>query len=73
MKINVYPQVLGGDRELMESCKDWRHPIRCTVSGTTGKFHASFTMYLILHVFENIDDARKAIDNADFQKNSENL
>jgi len=63
MKINVYPQsTLGGDRELMESCKDGDIPFVVQSPAPQVSFMPQ------LCVFENIDDARKAIDNPDFQK-----
>ena len=63
MKINVYPQsTLGGDRELMESCKDGDIPFVVQSPAPQVSFMPQ------LGLFENIDDARKAIDNPDFQK-----
>ena len=69
MKINVYPQsTLGGDRELMESCKDGDIPFVVQSPAPQVSFMPQLCVLDTPCVFENIDDARKAIDNADFQK-----
>ena len=69
MKINVYPQsTLGGDRELMESCKDGDIPFVVQSPAPQVSFMPQLCVFDTPCVFENIDDARKAIDNADFQK-----
>ena len=69
MKINVYPQsTLGGDRELMESCKDGDIPFVVQSPAPQVSFMPQLCVFDTRCVFENIDDARKAIDNADFQK-----
>lgn len=69
MKINVYPQsTLGGDRELMESCKDGDIPFVVQSPAPQVSFMPQLCVFDTLCLFENIDDARKAIDNPDFQK-----
>ena len=69
MKINVYPQsTLGGDRELMESCKDGDIPFVVQSPAPQVSFMPQLCVFDTPCVFENIDDARKAIDNPDFQK-----
>ena len=69
MKINVYPQsTLGGDRELMESCKDGDIPFVVQSPAPQVSFMPQLCVFDTPSVLENIDDARKAIDNPDFQK-----
>ena len=69
MKINVYPQsTLGGDRELMESCKDGDIPFVVQSPAPQVSFMPQLCVFDTPCVFENIDDARKEIDNPDFQK-----
>ena len=69
MKINVYPQsTLGGDRELMESCKDGDIPFVVQSPAPQVSFMPQLCVFDTPCVFENIDDARKAIANPDFQK-----
>ena len=69
MKINVYPQsTLGGDRELMESCKDGDIPFVVQSPAPQVSFMPQLCVFDTPCLFENIDDARKAIDNPDFQK-----
>ena len=69
MKINVYPQsTLGGDRELMESCKDGDIPFVVQSPAPQVSFMPQLCVFDTPCVFENIDDAIKAIDNPDFQK-----
>ena len=51
MKINVYPQsTLGGDRELMESCKDGDIPFVVQSPAPQVSFMPQL-VYLILHVY----------------------
>ena len=69
MKINVYPQsTLGGDRELMESCKDGDIPFVVQSPAPQVSFMPQLCVFDTPCLFENIDDARKEIDNPDFQK-----
>ena len=69
MKINVYPQsTLGGDRELMESCKDGDIPFVVQSPAPQVSFMPQLCVFDTPCLFENIDDARKAIANPDFQK-----
>ena len=69
MKINVYPQsTLGGDRELMESCKDGDIPFVVQSPAPQVSFMPQLCVFDTPCLFGNIDDARKAIDNPDFQK-----
>lgn len=69
MKINVYPQsTLGGDRELMESCKDGDIPFVVQSPAPQVSFMPQLCVFDTPCLFENIDDVRKAIDNPDFQK-----
>lgn len=69
MKIQVYPQsTLGGDRELMESCKDGDIPFVLQSPAPQVSFMPELCVFDTPCVFENIEDARAAIDNPEFQK-----
>lgn len=69
MKIQVYPQsTLGGDRELMESCKDGDIPFVVQSPAPQVSFMPELCVFDTPCAFENIDEARKTIDNAKFQE-----
>ena len=57
MKINVYPQsTLGGDRELMESCKDGDIPFVVQSPAPQVSFMPQLCIFDTPCLFENIDD-----------------
>ena len=69
MKIQVYPQsTLGGDRELMESCKDGDIPFVLQSPAPQVSFMPELCVFDTPCVFESIEEARTAIDNPEFQK-----
>lgn len=68
MKIQVYPQsTLGGDRELMESCKDGDIPFVVQSPAPQVSFMPELCVFDLPCAFENIEDARAAIDGEEFQ------
>lgn len=69
MKITVYPQsTLGGDRELMESCKDGDIPFVVQSPAPQVSFMPQLCVFDAPCVFEDIQDARDTIDGEEFQK-----
>ena len=69
MKIQVYPQsTLGGDRELMESCKDGDIPFVVQSPAPQVSFMPELCVFDTPCAFENIDEARKTIDDSQFQE-----
>ena len=69
MKIQVYPQsTLGGDRELLESCKDQDIPFVVQSPAPQVSFMPELCVFDIPCAFDDIDDARKAVDGEEFQK-----
>lgn len=68
MKITVYPQsTLGGDRELMESCKDGDIPFIAQSPAPQVSFMPELCVFDSPCVFDDINDARAAIDDENFQ------
>lgn len=69
MKIQVYPQsTLGGDRELMESCKDGDIPFVLQSPAPQVSFMPQLCVFDIPCAFESIEDARAAVDDPRFQE-----
>lgn len=69
MEIQVYPQsTLGGDRELMESCKDGDIPFVVQSPAPQVSFMPELCVFDTPCVFEDIAQAREAIDNPEFQE-----
>lgn len=69
MKIQVYPQsTLGGDRELLESCKDGDIPFVVQSPAPQVSFMPELCVFDLPCVFEDIQDARDAVDNPAFQE-----
>ncbi|MCM8711597.1 TRAP transporter substrate-binding protein [Clostridium sp. SYSU_GA19001] len=67
MKIEVYPNsVLGGDRELLETCKDGDIPFVVQNTAPQVTFMKEISVFDIPSVFSNIEEARQAIDNKEF-------
>ena len=73
MKIQVYPNsVIGGDRELLESCKDGDIPFVVQNTAPQVSFMPDIAVFDIPMLFDSITDVRKAVDNPSFlQKISE--
>ena len=69
MKINVYPNsVLGGDRELLESCKDGDIPFVVQNTAPQVTFMKDTAVFDMPALFDNIDEVREHVDNPKFMK-----
>ena len=69
MKIQVYPQsTLGGDRELMESCKDGDIPFVVQSPAPQVSFMPELCVFDAPCAFDSIDEVREVIDNEKFQE-----
>lgn len=67
MEIQVYPQsTLGGDRELMESCKDGDIPCVVQSPAPQVSFMPELCVFDTPCVFDDIEEARAAIDDPEF-------
>lgn len=67
MKIQVYPNsVIGGDRELLESCKDGDIPFVVQNTAPQVTFMPDIAVFDLPCVYDDIDDVRKAVDDPDF-------
>jgi tripartite ATP-independent transporter DctP family solute receptor len=67
MKIQVYPNsVLGGDRELLESCYDGDIPFVVQNTAPQVNFIADTAVFDAPCVFSEIDEVRKAVDDEEF-------
>lgn len=68
MEIQVYPQsTLGGDRELLESCKDGDIPFVVQSPAPQVSFMPELCVFDTPCVFDDIEQAREAIDQPEFQ------
>lgn len=69
MKIQVYPQsTLGGDRELMESCKDGDIPFVVQSPAPQVSFMPELCIFDSPCMFDDIEDARAAVNGEEFQQ-----
>lgn len=69
MVIQVYPQsTLGGDRELMESCKDGDIPFVVQSPAPQVSFMPELCVFDAPCVFDNVEQMRETIDNPRFQE-----
>lgn len=67
MKIQVYPNsVLGGDRELLESCGDGDIPFVVQNTAPQVTFMPDVAVFDIPCVYDEIDDVRQAVDSPQF-------
>lgn len=67
MIINVYSNsVLGGDRELLESCKDGDIPFVVQNTAPQVSFIKEASVFDLPCVFSNIQEVRNAVDNEEF-------
>lgn len=67
MKIEVYANsVLGGDRELLESCKDGDIPFVVQNTAPQVTFMPQIAVFDMPSVFSSIEEARNAVDNKEF-------
>ena len=69
MKISVYPNsVLGGDRELLESCKDGDIPFVVQNTAPQVTFMKDTAVFDMPALFDSIDEVREHVDNPRFMK-----
>ncbi|MBA4700210.1 MAG: TRAP transporter substrate-binding protein [Ruminococcus sp.] len=69
MKIQVYPQsTLGGDRELLESCKDGDIPFVLQSPAPQVSFMPQLCVFDMPCLFQDIQTARDTVDNPEFQE-----
>lgn len=73
IKIMVYPNsVLGGDRELLESCYDGDIPFVVQNTAPQVNFIDDTAVFDMPCVFEDIDSMRETVDNAEFMELMQN-
>ncbi len=69
MKIEVYPNsILGGDRELLESCKDGDIPFIIQNTAPQVTFLPDVAIFDMPCLFSSIDEVRTTIDNPEFME-----
>ena len=69
IKITVYPNsVLGGDRELLESCYDGDIPFVVQNTAPQVNFIDDTAVFDMPCVFEDIDSMRETVDNPEFME-----
>lgn len=69
IKIQVYPNsVLGGDRELLESCYDGDIPFIVQNTATQVNFIPDTAVFDIPCAFESLDEVRRTVDDAHFME-----
>lgn len=74
MKIEVYPNsTLGGDRELLESCKDGDIPFVVQNTAPQVTFLPDTAVFDLPSAFDTIEEARKAVDNPAFYQKMEKV
>lgn len=67
IKIQVYPNsVLGGDRELLETCRDGDIPFVIQNTAPQVSFMQNLAVFDMPCVFDNIEEVREKIDSSDF-------
>ena len=67
IKIQVYPNsVLGGDRELLESCKDGDIPFVVQNTAPQVTFMSDLAVFDLPCVFDSLDECRQTIDDQAF-------
>lgn len=74
MKIEVYPNsTLGGDRELLESCKDGDIPFVVQNTAPQVTFLPETAVFDLPSAFSSIKEVRKAVDNPEFYQKMEKV
>ena len=69
MKIQVYPNsVVGGDRELLESCKDGDIPFVVQNTAPQVTFMPDIAVFDMPVLFDSIKDVRRVVDNPAFMQ-----
>ena len=67
IKIQVYANsTLGGDRELLESCKDGDIPFVVQNTAPQVTFMPDLAVFDVPCAFENLDECRQVLDDAEF-------
>jgi len=67
MKLEIYPNsTLGGDRELLESCMSGDIPFIIQNTAPQVSFMPELSIFDLPCAFDDIESARKAVDNPDF-------
>ncbi|MDO5410953.1 MAG: TRAP transporter substrate-binding protein [Lachnospiraceae bacterium] len=67
MKIQVYPNsTLGGDRELLESCRDGDIPFVVQNTAPQVTFMPELSIFDLPCVFDTLEECRKKLDDKDF-------
>ena len=67
MRIQVYPNsIVGGDRELLESCKDGDIPFVVQNTAPQVTFLPDIAVFDMPCLFDSIQDVREHIDNPEF-------
>lgn len=67
IKIQVYANsTLGGDRELLESCKDGDIPFVVQNTAPQVTFMPDLAIFDVPCAFENLDECRRVLDDAEF-------
>ena len=68
IKIQVYPNsTLGGDRELLESCKDGDIPFVVQNTAPQVTFMPELAVFDVPCAFADLESCREAIDNSEFR------
>ena len=74
MKIEVYPNsTLGGDRELLESCRDGDIPFVVQNTAPQVTFLPDTAVFDLPSAFSTIEEAREAVDNPEFYQKMEKV
>ena len=74
IKIQVYPNsTLGGDRELLESCKDGAIPFVIQNTAPQVSFMPDLSVFDMPCLFDTIEDARAAVDDKQFYSLAEEV
>ena len=69
IKIQVYANsTLGGDRELLESCKDGDIPFVVQNTAPQVTFMPDLAVFDVPCAFENLDECREVLDDPEFSK-----
>lgn len=69
IKIQVYPNsVLGGDRELLESCYDGDIPFVVQNTAPQVNFIPDTAVFDVPCAFENLEEVRETVDDANFME-----
>ena len=69
MRIQVYPNsVVGGDRELLESCKDADIPFVVQNTAPQVTFMPDIAVFDMPVLFDSISDVRRVVDNPAFMQ-----